>query len=156
VDEAAIAARLVRRYTPDRWAVLRQVQNIPGARVQGVRVADVICVALWPSMRGRVEVVEIKCRADDAQHEWEDPEKGEAFDPWATARWFAVPCPWQRVMVSEAIFRERFPGCGLLSVGTGAPRPIVPADKRKPTAKLDPFMLSLLRAAQRPSTGAPR
>jgi hypothetical protein len=147
VDEHAIAARLARVYPPERFALLPQVASIPGARVQGVRVIDLLAVALWPSDRGRVELVEIKCSADDWRSE--TPGKSAPFMPYASACWFAVPAPWQRVVQTKAIFRERWPGWGLWSVGTGKPEEIVPAERRRPTESIDPFTLSLLRAATR-------
>jgi hypothetical protein len=142
--EATIAERLRRQYPADRWAFLRQVQSAPGARVEGVRVADVIAVALWPSMGPRVEFIEIKDSTQDLDRE--GPEKSAPFARYATRRYIAVSSPWQRVVPSK----DRLPqGFGLWSCGTGRPRPIVPAHDNQGAEPLPPFALCLLRAAQR-------
>jgi hypothetical protein len=48
-------------------------------------------------------------------------------------------------------------GRGLVSCGTGKPTIVVPPDEREPAVLFDPFVLSLLRAASRPTenTDAP-
>jgi len=98
--EAAIARKLRDRYPSERWALLRHVQSTPGARVQGVRIVDVVAVALWPSDHGRVELVEIKDSANDLRAEMEAPEKSAPFDGYASVKWIAVASPWQRVVIA--------------------------------------------------------
>ena len=99
--EEAIAARLVVRYPADRWALLRHVRSAPGGRVDGLRIADVIAVALWPSMGPKLEVIEIKDSAGDLRRELEQPEKNAPFAAYASARWIAVAAPWKRVVTSK-------------------------------------------------------
>jgi hypothetical protein len=110
--------------------------------VEGLRVADVVAVAFWPSDRGRVELVEIKISAADLGRE--TPEKSAPFMPYVAARWIAVPAPWQRVVPSKSLLPN---GWGLLSVGTGAPKVIERAPERKPLEWLSSFELALLHAA---------
>jgi hypothetical protein len=151
--EAAIAERLRERYPARDWALLRHVPSATGGSGRGeVRIIDLAAVALCPSMGARVEIIEIKCRADDLDDELEHPEKIEPFLRFASAVWFAVPAPYHRVVRSK----RRLPmGRGLLSVGTGKPDVIVPAEEREPAQALPDFARSLLRAAvTRPDPGA--
>ena len=138
--ERALAAKLASRYPADRWALVPQVRSAQG-RVEGLRVADLVAVALWPSDGGRVELVEIKTSAADLGRE--TPEKSAPFVAYAAACWIAVPAPWQRVVTSKSLLPD---GWGLLSVGTGAPAVIARAREREPSERLSPFELALLRA----------
>jgi hypothetical protein len=138
----AIAKRLAARYPSDRWALVPQVRSAQGGRVEGLRVADLVAVAFWPSDRGRVELIEIKVSTRDLRRE--TPEKSAPFVPYASAYWIAVPAPWHRVVPSKGLLPE---GWGLLSVGTGAPEVIVQAPERAPVERLSAFELALLRAA---------
>ena len=108
----------------------------------GLRIADLIAAAFWPSDHGRVELVEIKVSAGDLRPE--TAEKSAPFVPYASACWIAVPAPWHRVVPAKSLVPE---GWGLLSVGTGAPVVIVPAEDREPLERLSGFELALLRAA---------
>lgn len=148
-----VAERLSLRYPPERWALCPQVQSLLGARAEGVRVADLIAVSLWPSDKGRVEVIEIKVDRQDFLAELEQPEKAAPFAPHASAQWIAVPAPWGSVVPSRSMVPA---GWGLLSVGTGAPAVIVEAEVRRSKEPLPAFALSLLRAAQRAKGPAPR
>jgi len=140
--EPAIVARLARRYPPDRWALVPQVRSAQGGRTEGLRIADLIAAAFWPSDNGRVEMVEIKVSAGDLRRE--TPQKSAPFIPYAAACWIAAPAPWNRVVPSKSVLPE---GWGLLSVGTGEPAVIVQAEEREPMERLSPFELALLRAA---------
>jgi hypothetical protein len=140
--EQAIAAKLAARYPSDRWAWVPQVRSAQGGRAEGLRIADLIAAAFWPSDHGRIELVEIKVSDRDLRRE--TPEKSAPFVPYASACWIAVPAPWHRVVHSKSLVPE---GWGLLSVGTGAPAVIVPALEREPAERLSPFELALLRAA---------
>jgi hypothetical protein len=140
--EQGIAEKLARRYPPDRWALVPQVRSAQGGRVDGLRVADIVAVAFWPSDRGRVELVEIKVSASDLRRE--TLKKSAPFVSVAAACWIAVPAPWHRVVPSKRLLPE---GWGLLSVGTGAPTVIVPAKEREPVERLSLFELALLHAA---------
>jgi hypothetical protein len=140
--ERDLVAKLGARYPPDRWALVPQVRSAQGGRVEGLRVADLLAVAFWPSDRGRVELVEIKVSAADLGRE--TPEKSAPFVSYASACWIAAPAPWQRVVPTKSLLPD---GWGLLSVGTGAPSVIVPAPERDPVERLSPFELALLRAA---------
>jgi hypothetical protein len=140
--ERALTAKLVARYPPDRWALVPQVRSALGGHPEGLRVADLLAVAFWPSDHGRVELVEIKVSATDLGRE--TAEKSAPFAEYASACWIAVPAPWQRVVHAKGDLPD---GWGLLSVGTGGPAEIVPAPARRPEKRLSPFALALLRAA---------
>ena len=81
--EQAIAAKLAARYPSDRWALVPQVRSAQGSRAEGLRVADLIAAAFWPSDQCRVELVEIKVSAGDLRRE--TPEKSAPFAPYASA-----------------------------------------------------------------------
>jgi hypothetical protein len=92
-----------------------------------------------------VEVVEIKETSADFRNELDRPAKSAPFAPHAWARWFAVPTPYTDVVPSPSLVPRPW---GLLSVGTGAPVPIVEAEQVEPEERLPPFALALLRAMQ--------
>jgi hypothetical protein len=143
--EGAIAARLALRYpADDGWVLVRHPRSALGsrARAEGVRIADVAVVNTWT---GQVEVVEIKETAIDFRNELDQPAKSAPFVPHASARWFAVPSPYMDVVPSPSLVPRPW---GLLSVGTGAPVPIVEAEQVEPEEHLSPFALALLRATQ--------
>jgi hypothetical protein len=143
--EAAIAARLALRYQPsDGWVLVRHPRSALGGRAQaeGVRIADVAAINTWTA---QVEVIEIKETAEDFREELEQPEKAAPFAPHAWARWFAVPAPYTNVVPSPSLVPHPW---GLLSVGTGAPVPIVEAVQVEPKERLSTFTLALLRAMQ--------
>jgi hypothetical protein len=136
---------LALRYTAaDGWVLVRHPRSALGLRAQaeGVRIADVAAINTWT---GQVEVVEIKGTAADFRNELGRPEKAAPFAPHAWARWFAVPAPYTNVVPSPSLVPHPW---GLLSVGTGAPVPIVPAVQVEPEERLSPFALALLRAMQ--------
>src|SRR5580698_107809 len=101
--EAAVAERLSARYPADRWGLVRHVRTAPGVGVEGLRIADICAIALWPSMGPCLEVIEIKCSDRDMRFEIEHPQKSAPFLPYASARWFAVPAPWQRILTSKSL-----------------------------------------------------
>jgi hypothetical protein len=124
--EAAIAERLRRAYPSDRWALLRHVWSAIGerGRSEGVRIADVIAVGLYD---GDVDFIEIKCSAGDLRRE--TPEKSAPFLRYASRCWIAARSPWKDVVPSKSLLPDGF---GLLSVGTGKPEIIVPAEETEP------------------------
>jgi hypothetical protein len=143
--EGAIAARLALRYpAADGWVLVRHPRSALGirAQIEGVRIADVAAVNTWT---GQVEVVEIKETLADFRNELDQPAKSAPFAPHAWARWFAVPAPYKDVVPSLSLVPRPW---GLLSVGTGAPVPIVEAEQVEPEDRLSPFALALLRAMQ--------
>jgi hypothetical protein len=139
--EAAIAERLRLAYPSDGWALVRRVRSALGerGRSEGVRIADVIAVGLYD---GAVDFIEIKCSAGDLRRE--TPEKSAPFQRYASRRWIAARSPWKEVVPSKSLLPHGF---GLLSVGTGAPVVVVPAEETEPAERLSPFELALLRAA---------
>jgi hypothetical protein len=99
----------------------------------------VIAVGLYD---GEVDFIEIKCSAGDLRRE--TPEKSAPFLRYASRRWIAARSPWKDVVPSKSLLPHGF---GLLSVGTGAPVVVVPAEETEPAESLSPFELALLRAA---------
>jgi hypothetical protein len=146
--EAAIARKLCVLYPSNRWAFVRHPRSVVGARQEGERIADVIAVALWPSMGPRLHHVEIKDSSDDLDAEFREPEKRAPFTPYASAFIIAVMSPWKNVVRQKSLLP---PGVGLVSCGTGKPRIIVPWEEHEPERPLEPFVLALLRAAGRPA-----
>ncbi len=140
--ERALAGKLVARYPSDRWALVPQVRSALGGQPEGLRIADLLAVAFWPSDQGRVELIEIKVSATDLGRE--TPEKSAPFAEYASACWIAVPSPWHRVVHAKSDLPD---GWGLLSLGMGEPAVIVPAPVRRREKRLSPFALALLRAA---------
>jgi hypothetical protein len=140
-----ILVGLRRRYPAPEWSLLSEVRTATGD-VEGLRIADAIAVALWPSNGGRIHGIEIKLSRGDFLRERARPAKSAPFRALCSAWYLATPAPWKRLLLSRSELPE---GWGLLEVGTGDPVVVVEAPER-PRPELTPdFVLALLRAAAR-------
>jgi hypothetical protein len=143
----AILAGLRRHYPAPEWALLTEVRTATGD-TEGLRIADVIAVSLWPSRGSRIHGIEIKLSRGDFLRERARPAKSAPFRALCSAWYLATPAPWKRLLLSRSELPD---GWGLLEVGTGDPVVVVEAPER-PRAELTPdFVLALLRAATRAS-----
>lgn len=155
-DAAYVVNGLRKMFPPHLYLLAEQVNTATGGDVEGVQIADVVALPLWPSGRGKAHGIEVKVDPLDADAERRRAQKNARFRQLCSRFSYAVPAPWHKVFRAKGDVPE---GCGLLSVGAGGAEVIVPAVEHKaPPMGLD-FMLALFRssarAGDRPADGLP-
>lgn len=145
MSAARVFAGLRDVYAAPEWALLSEVRSATG-QTEGLRIADVLAVNLWPSGKGHLHGIEIKVSRADAQRELRNHLKSEPFRRVCSSWWLAVPAPWKRVLLSISEVPD---GWGLYEVGTGGAVEVVSAAVREPVDMTPEMTLALLRAATR-------
>jgi hypothetical protein len=135
---------LRKQYPLPAYAVFAEVRSATGA-VDGPRYGDYVVVALLPSGRGQIILLEEKASKGDYGREIRAPEKSEEIGRFCTERYFIVQAPRKNVIPDL----DRVPHpWGLLEVGAGGIVEVREAVKVEPACEPSAgFMRSLLRAA---------
>ena len=90
VTAADIRAAMLKRYPPGEYALLWEVADGTGSRIN--RYADAMIMSLWPSRGLELAGVEIKVSRSDWKREALDPNKAEALAKFCD-RWWIITGP---------------------------------------------------------------
>lgn len=145
-----VLAGLREMYAPPEWAVYPEVRSATG-RTEGLRIADLLAVNLWPSRRAERHGIEIKISRSDLAKELRNHLKSEPFRRVCSSWFIAVPAPWKKVVLAKSDIPE---GWGLLEVNARGADVVVPATEREPDDLTPEMTLALLRASARAKDGA--
>jgi hypothetical protein len=143
-----LISKLRELYPSPEWALFSEVRSSVGAVVEidTIRRADALAVRAWgPAAKWSIRGFEVKRSRSDWLRELAQPEKAAAISRFCETWTLVVPAPSNRIVLSVHELPE---GVGLIEIGAGVPRSIVPAIPRKNVERpTDDFLKALLRVA---------